>query len=173
MISSLFRKFFRGSRVYFWILANLIIALDQWTKIVFVPTPATNTGHAQQFVLIPGILRIIPATLNPKGAFSLGPDGAAFYIGASVLGVGIITWFMLTTPSDELLSHLALGCLFAGAMGNLIDRATLGAVRDFIDLHWGQYHWPTFNVADMAICVGVAVLLWVTFTTEPASSDTD
>lgn len=172
MISSLFRKLFRGSRLYFWILANLIIALDQWSKIVFVPTPATNASYSQPFILIPGILRIIPAALNPKGAFSLGPDAAMFYIGASALGVGVITWFMLTTPSDEVLSHLALGSLFAGAVGNLIDRVTLGAVRDFIDLHWGQYHWPTFNVADMAICVGVTLLLWTTFTAESASRDT-
>lgn len=96
----------------------------------------------------------------------MGPEGVTFYIVASVIGLAIIGWFMMSTPPQQTSVHIALGCLFAGALGNLIDRLTLGAVRDFIDLHWGQYHWPTFNVADMAICGGVAVLLWTTFTAE-------
>ncbi len=166
MNSFLVHKMFRGYRLYFWVIANIVTALDQLTKLVFVPTTSTAVKSAPQFILIPGILRIFPAPLNPKGAFSLGPDAAIFYVIASLVGVGLITWFMLTTEPGDLLAHFALGCLFAGALGNLIDRATLGAVRDFIDLHWGRYHWPTFNVADMAICAGVATLLWVAFTAE-------
>jgi signal peptidase II len=53
---------------------------------------------------------------------------------------------------------LAVGMIFGGAVGNLIDRLRWGAVVDFIDVHWRGYHWPAFNVADSAITVGVALL---------------
>jgi len=53
---------------------------------------------------------------------------------------------------------LALGLIFGGAVGNLIDRWRFGAVVDFIDVYWRAYHWPAFNVADSAISIGVALL---------------
>ena len=52
-----------------------------------------------------------------------------------------------------------LGLILGGAMGNLIDRARLGYVVDFLDIHWHRYHWPAFNVADIGITVGVFLLL--------------
>jgi signal peptidase II len=152
------KKLFSGGRLYFWAVLNFATALDQITKYVY----ATAQPHSYRTVLIPGILNFIPS-LNPKGAFSFGPDGAVFYIVASFLGMALILWFLATTPPSHRLTCVALGCLGAGALGNLIDRLMLGAVRDFVDLHWGRYHWPTFNVADMAICVGVALLMWEAF----------
>ena len=56
------------------------------------------------------------------------------------------------------MTRLALGFIFGGAVGNLIDRGRFGAVVDFLDFHWRGYHWPAFNVADSAISVGVALL---------------
>ena len=53
---------------------------------------------------------------------------------------------------------IAIGLIFGGAVGNLIDRARFGAVVDFLDFYWRGYHWPAFNVADSAISVGVALL---------------
>ena len=53
----------------------------------------------------------------------------------------------------------AIGLVIGGAAGNVIDRFRFGAVADFLDLHWGDYHWPAFNLADAAISVGVVVLL--------------
>ena len=53
---------------------------------------------------------------------------------------------------------MAIGFVFGGAVGNLIDRARFGAVVDFVDVHWHGWHWPAFNVADSAITVGVALL---------------
>jgi len=84
-------------------------------------------------------------------------------------------WLMLTFSAGALvvLARLALtmlphggrllaaafGLVFGGAVGNLVDRARVGAVIDFIDLSWGAYHWPAFNTADAAICVGVVALM--------------
>jgi signal peptidase II len=61
-------------------------------------------------------------------------------------------------PGGGRLTPLALGLIFGGAVGNLIDRGRFGAVVDFLDFYWRGYHWPAFNVADSAITVGVALL---------------
>jgi signal peptidase II len=61
-------------------------------------------------------------------------------------------------PSGGWPAALALGLIFGGAVGNLIDRWRFGAVVDFIDVYWRSYHWPAFNVADSAISIGVGLL---------------
>ena len=58
---------------------------------------------------------------------------------------------------------LALSLVLGGALGNVIDRVRIGAVVDFVDFHVGDWHWPAFNVADSAICIGAALLLVWTF----------
>lgn len=54
---------------------------------------------------------------------------------------------------------VAIALIIGGAIGNLIDRLTLGYVVDFLDFHWHGYHWPAFNVADSAIVIGVALMI--------------
>ena len=66
--------------------------------------------------------------------------------------------------------HAAVGLIFGGAIGNLIDRARFGAVVDFVDAHWRGYHWPAFNVADSAITVGVALLAYQLLIKPPATA---
>ncbi|PYO52553.1 MAG: signal peptidase II, partial [Candidatus Rokuibacteriota bacterium] len=61
-------------------------------------------------------------------------------------------------PTGGVTGVIAVGLIFGGAVGNLIDRARFGAVVDFVDVHWRTWHWPAFNVADSAISVGVALL---------------
>jgi signal peptidase II len=61
-------------------------------------------------------------------------------------------------PGGGWLGRLSVGLVVGGAAGNLLDRGRLGAVVDFLDVFWRQYHWPAFNVADSAISVGVALL---------------
>ena len=59
---------------------------------------------------------------------------------------------------DQKLAAISLSLIFSGALGNLIDRVRMGEVIDFLDAHWYDHHWPAFNVADSAICVGVFLL---------------
>ena len=99
---------------------------------------------------------------NTGIAFSLlqeqGDLGRWFLVAlavAAALGVLIFFW---RTPHDGDLTLGASALLLAGIVGNLTDRARQGYVVDFIDAHWGAYHWPTFNVADASICVGAALL---------------
>ena len=152
-------------RNWFWILAAVVTALDQLTKHVFAPVG----GMPYKTVLVPGFLDLIGRPLNPQGAFSLGPSTSLFYIVLTTAGLALVLWFFVTSPADRLLPHFALGCVAGGALGNLIDRLILKGVRDFIDLHWmDRAHWPTFNIADTAICVGVALLIWDALRSPPA-----
>ena len=61
-------------------------------------------------------------------------------------------------PRGSIVARLAIGLVFGGAAGNLLDRWRFGAVVDFLDVFWRSYHWPAFNVADSAITVGVSLL---------------
>lgn len=86
------------------------------------------------------------------------PYGAWLLIGLSLL---ITSVFLIWLLRGSLSAFQSLGVSFiiGGALGNVIDRFRFGAVFDFLDFHLGGYHWPAFNVADSAICVGVAILI--------------
>jgi signal peptidase II len=101
---------------------------------------------------------------NPGGAFGFLRDASAtlrmpFFIGATVVAVFALLYFVRRIESGQYALLLALGGILGGATGNLIDRVTTGTVIDFFDLHWRGWHWPTFNVADSFITTGVIVLL--------------
>jgi signal peptidase II len=93
------------------------------------------------------------------GFLSDSPFRLPFFITVALVAAGAIIWYMHHLRADQRLLQFALSLVFAGAIGNLIDRIRLGEVIDFIDVHWYQYHWPAFNVADSAITVGVTLLL--------------
>jgi len=77
---------------------------------------------------------------------------------ASIAAVLVLYFFWKTPRSDDrILGALAL--LLAGIVGNVVDRARLGFVIDFIDVQFGSWHYPTFNVADAAICIGAGILI--------------
>jgi lipoprotein signal peptidase len=117
--------------------------------------------------IIPGLLHLVPHEGNQQGAFGLGPSSPTFFIVAACIGLAVIVVLMWRMPAHRWHIHLALGLLAGGALGNLYDRLALGVVRDFIDAHWGTWHWPTFNVADMAICVGFAIVFVDSFLVAP------
>ena len=78
----------------------------------------------------------------------------------TIIALLVIVWYLRRVRADQQLAAFSLALIFAGALGNLIDRVRLGEVIDFLDVFWRHYHWPAFNVADSAICVGVALLIW-------------
>lgn len=81
-----------------------------------------------------------------------------FLILATVLAMGAVLAYIAYLPCRGA-APVGLGLILGGAIGNLIDRARLGYVVDFLDLYWRGHHWPTFNVADVGISVGVVLLL--------------
>ena len=82
-----------------------------------------------------------------------------FFMAVSALVSVAIVWLLRRHSGDRLMA-CALALVLGGALGNLYDRATLGRVIDFIQLHAAGYYWPAFNVADSAISVGVVLLVW-------------
>lgn len=114
-------------------------------------------------VVIRGFLQFI-YTENPGIAFGQLQEGGSFgrwfFVVLAVLAAVAVFYYFMRTPrnDDRVLGACAL--LLAGISGNLTDRARLGYVIDFIVLHAGDYHWPTFNVADASITVGALLLAY-------------
>lgn len=100
--------------------------------------------------------------LNPGAAFSFLADQAGwqkhFLSGVAVIA-SIVVLFMMRSSSHRKFAMFCLACILGGAIGNLIDRVAHGAVIDFLDFYVGNYHWPAFNVADIAITMGAVGLI--------------
>ena len=100
---------------------------------------------------------------NPGAAFSFLAQGSGwqrwFFIILGLVACVYIIYLLRKSLSDKLLC-IALSLILGGALGNVLDRVMYGAVVDFIDLHYANWHWPAFNVADSAICIGAALIIW-------------
>ncbi len=89
---------------------------------------------------------------------------APFFVVVSIVAAVLILNYYVRSPEKLAIRRWALALVFGGAVGNFIDRVRMGYVIDFIDWHWQDtYHWPTFNVADAAISIGVVLLLIESF----------
>ncbi|HKO99898.1 MAG TPA: signal peptidase II [Pyrinomonadaceae bacterium] len=143
-----------------YLLASFgIYLVDQTTKAWAVRT----LRHGDDRTIISGFFDLI-YTENPGIAFGQLQKGGAFgrwfFVAlAAAAAAGVFYYFLRTARNDDrVLGACAL--LLAGILGNLTDRARFGYVIDFIALHAGQYHWPTFNVADASICIGALLLAY-------------
>jgi signal peptidase II len=88
-----------------------------------------------------------------------GGLGSSLFLIFSLLAIGIILFFFFKTRDDEDILYLAFSLVLAGAIGNLIDRFRFGEVIDFFDFYLFSFHWPAFNIADSAICVGMGLIV--------------
>jgi signal peptidase II len=144
----------------FYTIAFTIITLDQLSKFI-----------VQQKLDLGQIVPIIPSffdltyVLNPGAAFGFLSGASAafrgpFFITISVLAVLFILYYRSRHRGMGVVPSVALALILGGALGNLIDRLRLGMVVDFLDFHYRSYHWPAFNLADSAITVGVALMVF-------------
>lgn len=158
-----YRKFAVNKKDIFWKLGYLLAAgavfmIDQTTKAWAVRR--LRFGGDRE--IIPGFLNFSYAQ-NTGVAFSMLDDhGDTGRWGLSVvafIAAALVVYFFWRTPrsDDRILGALAL--LLAGIVGNVVDRSRLGFVVDFIDVQFGSWHYPTFNIADMAICIGAGLLI--------------
>lgn len=148
-------------------LAVLVMILDQASKLAVLR--AFRLGDSLE--LAPFFNLIL--TYNPGAAFNFLADAGGWQKWVFVvLALGISGWIvgMLKKHGDERLLSLALTLIMGGALGNVIDRFAYGAVVDFLDFHYGGWHFPAFNVADSAITVGAVLLLWEQLTTSEAKN---
>lgn len=140
-----------------FVLAVVVICIDQatkyWASVDLAPYQAEPVFPMFNLTL----------AYNTGAAFSFLHNAGAwhrwFFTGFSLLmSIGLIVW-IARLPSSARLQLAALSLILGGAIGNLIDRAVLGFVIDFIDIYYKHYHWPVFNMADSAICIGAVLLL--------------
>lgn len=98
---------------------------------------------------------------NPGAAFSFLADGNGWqrYL-LITLSIAIIVWLIrLLLYKSRGVEHISCSLILGGALGNMFDRIFRGSVIDFLDLHWNANHWPAFNIADIAISIGVLLLI--------------
>jgi signal peptidase II len=100
---------------------------------------------------------------NTGGAFGIfggekGGLGSLLFVLVSLIAIGSILFLFIRLREDEKRLSLSLSLVLSGAIGNLIDRLRLGEVVDFLDFYLFSYHWPAFNIADSAICLGIGLM---------------
>lgn len=150
------------NRVHFLIISAVIVVFDLWTKWLVL----ARIDLHEAIPVIPNLFQLVHVR-NTGAAFGIGANADSRLVplllnaGAIAVFCVVVVYALRSAVTDRLLQtglHLILG----GAIGNLLDRFRFGYVVDFLDVYvrWGgrEHHWPAFNVADSAICVGIALL---------------
>jgi signal peptidase II len=142
----------------FFVCAGVVFVIDQVSKLL----AQAHLRDALPKAILPNFLHLSYAQ-NKGGAFSLLANHGWILTLISVAAVVAILIWSFNIPRHEKLTRLSLALIFGGAVGNLLDRFRLGYVIDFIDAHWyNTYHWPTFNLADTSICIGIGLFIIAT-----------
>jgi signal peptidase II len=145
-------------RVHYLILAAAVIVLDIWTKALVL----ARIDLHETIPIIPNFFQLVHVR-NTGAAFGIGANASSRIVplllnfGAIAVFFVVVVYALRSAVTDRVLQtglHLILG----GAIGNLLDRFRFGYVVDFLDVYVGTKHWPAFNVADSAICIGIALL---------------
>ncbi len=150
-------------RVRSLLIILIVVILDALSKIYI----RTHLSDSDMIPVIPGFFNIVHAE-NPGAAFSMLADAPVIVRtlilrGISVIVmciIGVMLWRNEKAQGETKLMRIGLAIVFGGALGNFIDRAFRGTVTDFVQLFFGSYEFPSFNVADSAINIGAAILIW-------------
>jgi signal peptidase II len=141
-------------------ISAVVVVLDLYTKHLI--EAAFQFGEQLKITSFFDLVRYH----NQGAAFGFLNDAGGwqkwFFTAISVVAAVVITYLIKKNPSQKLFCF-GLALVLGGAIGNLYDRITLGYVVDFLNVHYQNYYWPAFNVADSAISVGVALLLLDSF----------
>jgi signal peptidase II len=145
--------------ILFILGAAVVIALDQITKAAITSRFLLHESYG----VIDSFFNIV-YVMNPGAAFGFLAGASAtfryvFFIGITVVAILLIIYYLVKSKPGSILIVISLTLIFAGAVGNLIDRIRYGAVVDFLDVFVGTWHWPAFNIADSAISVGAILMI--------------
>jgi len=144
-------------RSSFALAAALLVVLDWWSKRWFQEALASS-GPVEVFQGLRFVL-----VHNSGAAFGVLASAGGWQRGLLIsLAAGVmvyLAWRLWAARPDESRLNLGFAMILGGAAGNLIDRVRYGHVVDFIDLYVGNWHWPAFNVADMAITIGAGLVI--------------
>jgi signal peptidase II len=155
-------------------VAAVVFIADQATKLV---VRATIDPRAS-IPILDGFINLVHVR-NPGAAFSFLAQAPAwfrgpFFLGITIIAVVVLLYVIARAPAEDRLVRIALGGVLGGALGNLLDRLIYGEVTDFVDVHWHDYHWPAFNVADSSITLAViAVVIQALFSGRPSEAEAE
>jgi signal peptidase II len=147
-------------RRYSWALMTLaVVAGDQASK----RTIRKSMSLHDSIPVVPGLFSLTHVA-NRGALFGMlrdlaDPWRSALFTLVPLAAIVLIVYFQRRTPLADTPAHVGLALILGGALGNLADRIRLGYVTDFLDVYVSDHHWPAFNVADSAICVGVSFLV--------------
>lgn len=151
-----------SGRIALYAMAGIaVLAFDQATKFWF-----EHRFDLGESVPVTSFFNFVLAH-NRGAAFSFLADAGGWQHGlfsALALAVSALLIWLVRRHADRTLFAVAATLVAAGALGNLIDRTVYGYVVDFLDFHWQGWHWPAFNVADVAICCGAGLMILDEFT---------
>jgi signal peptidase II len=150
-----------GAKVKYYILAIIVLILDQLTKWMIV----TKTTLHEQIPIIENLL-YITSHRNKGAAFGILQGQIWLFFIVTVLVVAFVVYYINKHAHESKLLGISLGLVLGGALGNFIDRLFRGEVVDFIDVYIFTYDFAIFNVADMALVIGVAILMLQIFLEE-------
>lgn len=148
-----------SARFLEFIIVTAVLLIDQITKLIIQQTMLPS----QSIEVIKGFFNIT-FVLNKGAAFGIFSTLSAsirkpFFAIISIIALALIIYLIATSDEKNKFQRASFGMILAGALGNFIDRIFLGEVRDFLDFYWNSYHWPAFNIADTAICIGTGILI--------------
>ena len=154
-----------------WLWTPAVLLVDLVTKRLVL----ANSARLDTPVEVLGNFFRLTDVRNPGAAMGLAFGGRSFLVGVSIVAVIVLTLLFLRTPSHRFVRRGAVAAILGGALGNLVDRVFYGGyVVDFIDLGLGAHRFYTFNVADMGVSLGGAVLflsLWRADREDDAASE--
>ncbi len=136
-------------------IAILVIVCDQWSKWWVFGLLSTEPGLKIEVTSFFNLVMVWNKGIS-FGLFGQTGYGHIIFSLTSLVIVCVLLGWLWKAGNNWLI--VALGLVIGGAVGNIIDRMRFKAVADFLDFHVGNWHWPAFNIADSAICIGVALL---------------
>jgi len=161
----------RGIHLWAGTIFSLVIILDQVSKYLVrsFMLPCRNIP------IIPGFFDLV-YVMNRGGAFGMWSTLPSSMRGVVFIGFSMIAITALVCVYGKSYNappvRIAIAFLLGGAIGNLVDRLRWGMVVDFLDFYIGRYHWPAFNVADTAICIGLGLVILHLFVTKGVETET-
>jgi len=149
------------------LIATTVLLADQLTKWLVL----LHISEWRSVCVLTGFFQLVHWR-NTGAAWGILQDRNLILVIISVLTIAGLCLFRRSLQLQHRINRVALGLISGGIVGNLVDRVRLGCVVDFLDFYIGQYHWPAFNIADSAICVGVALYILDSWRTESLTKGT-
>lgn len=145
------------------IITLLVLGLDQLTKELISRSLYLHETRS----VIPGFFNLV-YTGNTGAVFGIFQGVGLPYlrwilISLSFAALALVAVFFARVPADDRLNLVGFSLVLGGALGNIVDRIARESVVDFLEFYVRDYRWPAFNVADSAICIGIAILVWRSF----------